>query len=82
MLTLQRACVEEALEDRLSHDAGANDAERSSGVQERRCMCGHVIVDPIRSRRLAKREGGFVMTISGLVAGLRATCRKRAIPAR
>ncbi len=47
MLTLQRARVEKALEDRLSHNAGANDAKRSSAFQERRLAgfpcdsCGH-----------------------------------------
>jgi hypothetical protein len=39
---LQRARVEEALEDRLSHDAGADDAEGSSRVQERRLALSFV----------------------------------------
>ena len=87
MLTLERACVEEALENGLSHDAGANDAKRSSGFQQGRGFCGHRDRNRIRFAGLALPQAWaldleIVMAISGLAAGRRPTCRKCAVPAR
>jgi hypothetical protein len=59
MLTLERARIEEALENCLSHDAGANDAKGSPGIQEWWNLCGHGVRQsyPFRSLpRLPRRS--------------------------